>query len=235
MSKKERAKPVYRVMPIKRLYELFESRRNVLINPSLWDDPYENFILSSKVREQSGEIVDYGLHKHVYGQCWSFHRASDAMWRLYSDGTGVRIKTTPDKLLSSLYHAGVDKPNMSCGVGKVQYLNRDKLMTVANSTYGDHLITSENLFRSLLVKRLAFRHERELRVLYLDIGERENGRLFSYSLDPHAVVSQIMLDPRTPIAEVAGLKDKIKNRTGFHGDIKRSLLYEIPDFTLEAG
>ena len=233
LAEKEYNKPIYRIISIERLFELFDNNINVLAHPKNWDDPYENFILRSKVRRPSGDIVQFSLHKNVYGQCWSFHRASDAMWRLYSDGTGVRIKTTASKLLSSLYYSGVYRPDMSCALGKVRYMSEPRLMEVANNTYGDASISDKNLFRSLLVKRLAFRHEREVRLLYLDVQEREGGEWFKYALDPHNLIGQIMIDPRMSSVDADALKVKIKRKTGFRGDVKRSLLYKAPDMILQ--
>ena len=235
LTEKEHNKPIYLIVGIDRLFELFENRCNVLTNPSLWKDPYENFILKSKVRRLSGEIVQFTFHENIYGQCWSRHRASDAMWRLYSDGGGVRIKTTVDRLLSSIYHGGIYKPDMSCGVGKIRYLSQKRLMKVAHSTFSDASISSENMFHSLLVKRLAFSHEREVRLFYIDLKERENGRLFSYPIDPHDLISQIMLDPLMSFDDAEALKIEIRRRTGFRGDIKRSLHLQSAGYHLRCG
>ena len=41
------------------------------------------------------------LEKHdecYYGSCWSLVKESDSMWRNYSDGDGVKIRTTTNKL-----------------------------------------------------------------------------------------------------------------------------------------
>lgn len=160
LSKKDYDKPIYRTISKKHLIELFKKRKNALVHPSEWDDPYENFILKSKVQMKLGEIKVYDFHENIYGQCWSRHKASDAMWRIYSpDKDGIRIKTTIRKLLSSLYYGSVHKPSWSCVIGKVEYLTERKLNKYANSIYVNGSLSKENLFRSLLVKRRAFKHE----------------------------------------------------------------------------
>lgn len=35
---------VYRVIPLTRLYELFETRTNVLVSPKQWEDPFEKIV-----------------------------------------------------------------------------------------------------------------------------------------------------------------------------------------------
>jgi hypothetical protein len=154
LAKKDYDKPIYRIIGKDRLMELFQKEKNTLVHPSKWDDPYENFILKSKVRMKSGEVKAFDLHENVYGQCWSRHKASDAMWRIYSPNKdGIRIKTTISKLLSSLYYGGINKPSWSCVIGKVEYLTENKLNKYANSIYVNGALSKENLFRSLLVKR----------------------------------------------------------------------------------
>jgi hypothetical protein len=109
---------VYRITTLERLYRLFESRKNVLVRPRLWDDPYENFILRQRVRHKSGEIREYNYHESIYGQCWTFHKASDAMWRIYAPGgDGVRIRTTINDLSQGLRSAHPHATDALCCVG----------------------------------------------------------------------------------------------------------------------
>jgi Protein of unknown function (DUF2971) len=149
----ERAKYVYRVISLERLLELFQKRQNVLVAPEKWDDPFENFIL------KSGRVSRRGW----YGQCWTWQRASDAMWRIYSgDKNGVRMRSTPAKLLESLPGSAQGK----AFVGRVRYLPEKPLMRFANDALAPgHLKLASNAARTLLVKRPAFEHEREVRLL----------------------------------------------------------------------
>ena len=230
LSEKEQSKPIYRIISIKRLFELFEMNKNILVHPSLWDDPYENLILKSKVRSNAGEIVNYRFHKNFYGQCWSLHRASDAMWRIYSpDKRGIRIKTTPNKLLSSLYQGGAEDPSRSCVIGKVRYLSEKRLLGFGNSIYKNGSLSKDNLFHSLLVKRLAFKHEREVRLMYYDLHDSERSKKFSYYFNPHEVIDQLMIDPRLTKEEAFNIKSELIKVTGYEGPIKRSLLYAVPE------
>lgn len=101
---------------------------------------------------------------------------------------------------------------------------------VANATFDDDGIGLDELFASLLVKRKAFEHERELRLLYFELGEEaaDQNELYNYPVDPHAMIDQMMLDPRLSGDEAESLKREIRSATGFQGDIKRSLLYAPP-------
>ncbi len=236
IGKIEFDKPIYRIISLERLLELFVTGTNTLVKPALWEDVFENFILKSPVRLRSGEIVEYNYYDRMYGQCWTLHQASDAMWRIYSlHQNGLRVRTTIRKLAESLVAAQRSLPEVKCCVGKVQYLSDKALMHIANTTFDDSGIGIEEIFRSLLVKRTAFIHEKEVRVIYQELDDNAfSCDLYRYPVDPHQLIDQIMIDPRRSYEEFKMIKEIILKTTGFKGEIKRSLLYTLPkDITLD--
>ncbi|MDQ6987895.1 MAG: DUF2971 domain-containing protein [Mariprofundaceae bacterium] len=229
LSKKDLDRPIYRIISLERLLEIFTTNKNTLVKPSFWPDTFENFILKSKVKLLSGEIVEYNYHERMYGQCWTLHKSSDAMWQIYSPNKEcLRIKTTIENLLSSIYEVHPDIPEAKCCIGKVEYLTTKDLMQVANSTFDDSGISVENIFRSLLVKRKAFEHENEVRLLYEEWSDDTSSEIYPYSINPHKLISQIMIDPRRRCSEFTTLERIIRKATGFKGPIKRSRLYSLP-------
>jgi hypothetical protein len=220
---------IYRIIPVNRLYELFDNKENVLPRPPKWEDPFENFILKSPVQISSGEVGNFAFHDDVYGQCWTLHKASDAMWRIYSPNKdAVRIRTTMEKLANSL-SAGLGRwAHVQSFIGKVDYLFKAELKKFAETVFEDGLNPAA-IARSLLVKRRAFRHEREIRLIYC---ERERVKhtdgLYRYAIDPHTLIEQIMVDPRLPKPKADQLKSEIRDQTGFQGELKRSFLYAPP-------
>lgn len=219
---------IYRIIPVKRLYQFFERRKNVLVRPSRWEDPFENFVLNSQARLPDGTLVRFGFNNDFYGQCWTLQTASDAMWRIYSpDADGVRIRTSVRKLARSLSGGLGEWAHVQAFIGKVRYLRDAELLDFANSVFA-HGLDPVPLANTLLVKRRAFVHEREVRLLYLEKSDSGES-LFSYDVDPHELVEQIMIDPRLPLDKVADLKEEIERKTGFAGPIVRSLLYAPPE------
>ncbi len=221
---------VYRIVSFDRLLQLFTTNTNVLINPKKWEDPFENFILKSPIKLLNGEIVKYSLHQCVYGQCWTQDKASDAMWRIYSpQKDGFRIRTTARKLLTSVLDATPSHSRTSAYLGKVSYLSEKELIKYANGIFDDDGISGDNVFKSLLVKRKAFKHENEVRLLVDLWDEREGDDFYKYQIDPHSLISQIMVDPRKSDADFESVKLIIERCTGFTGEIKKSRLYSPPD------
>jgi hypothetical protein len=206
---------IYRIVRVPRLLELFNKKQNVLVRPNKWDDPFENFILRSQ---------------QVYGQCWTRQRASDAMWRIYSrDSKAVRIRSTVRRLAESLHQTRGKWANFEVFIGRVQYLQKRKLMVFAlNVVQKTTASPAAMLAKTLLVKRPAFKHEREIRLLFVPHGRDASKQKFRYHIDPDVLIDQIMLDPRMHVQEADALKQRIKATTGFRGEIKRSLLYAPP-------
>lgn len=223
-------KPIYRIISYRRLLEMFENKANVLVKPCLWEDTFENFILKSNVKHKNGDIVQYNYHDRIYGQCWSLHSASDAMWRIYSpDKTGIRIRTSIRKLYESLYAEHSEFSGANNCIGKVSYLRDNWLMAIADDTFDESGITLDKLFRTLLIKRRAFVHEKEVRILFHAWGDYScESKIHSYRIDPHELIDQIMIDPRVNYQEFKQIKSKIKEELGYNGSIKRSLLYRLP-------
>lgn len=220
---------IYRIIPKDRLLELFQNQENVLPAPWRWQDPFENFVLKSPARV-AGQLGTFSFHDDFYGQCWTLHKASDAMWRIYSPNReAVRIRTTIDKLAKGLATTLGKWAHVQSYIGKVDYLSESKLKKFARTIFKDGLEPIA-CARSLLIKRTAFVHEREVRLLHLEKDSiKHPDGLYRYPIDPHSLIDQLMVDPRLPKASALKFADEIRATTNFQGDVKRSLLYAPPE------
>ncbi|WP_292207907.1 hypothetical protein [Mesorhizobium sp.] len=225
---------VYRYIKLHRLYQLFAERENVLVLPSMWEDPFENFILKAKTRDRDGTVHEFGFRDRLYGQCWTTESRSDAMWRIYSQKAdhgrfdGVRVRTTVKRLAESLTARMTFGDVKHAFIGRVEYLPDTKLFESASKIFAKGL-TPRTVASTLLVKRNAFRHEKEVRLVYRKLfGDPAQEGKLRYKVDPHDLVDQIILDPRVNPAEIKAMKNEIAARTGFKGEVKWSLLYKAP-------
>ena len=141
----------------------------------------------------------------------------------------MRLRSRISDLALELKLAHPDITDAICRIGRVRYLTPKKMRDVANNTFDDYGIGVDRLFESLLIKRPAFKHEREVRLLYFELDDSRVGQdAYAYGVDPHNMISQIMLDPRLSRADAAAMTEEIRTVTGFEGPIKRSLLYAPP-------
>lgn len=226
LSAKELDTPIYRIMPIDRLLQCFEDKFLVLVPPKKWDDPFENLLLSSTAfMSESGKIGGMDtIRDQVFGQCWTFHRETDAMWRIYSpDKGGAKIKTTPRKLLEALKIN--DDSNLSdvhCFIGKVSYLKQSDLLVKLSSI---DLLSQDGygIANSLLYKRREFSHEKEVRLIHTN----GKGELYKLHIEPRDLFDEIVFDPRCNDQLFKAYKTAIQNY-GFKKRLEKSFLYKPP-------
>lgn len=228
---------VYRIIPIERMFQLFHENKNVLVRPKLWSDPWENLIFNSTFKRDD-QIVDVEYKDRIYGQCWTYETASDAMWQIYSPiATGVRIKTSIRKLANIFCGQMRKWTHSQCAIGEVAYLREKKFEMYRKDPF-PHGVNQESFFDSLLKKRNAYKHENELRILFTSSDDNDDapewfsddGNLFFSDFDARNTIEQIMLHPGLDPALGDVMKTSISNATGFPIDkIKRSLLYKKPD------
>lgn len=233
IDQQEYSKNIYRIFTIDRLVEIFEQKENALVKPGLWDDPFENFILNIPIKHKTGQVSKSTLRKRGYGQCWTLNIESDAMWRIYSpDKNGVKIQTTIRKLFQSLYSAQTSYASISCFIGKVKYYSKEEIKKLVSDRIEGRKQFDGNIgqARSLLFKRNAFRHEKEIRLIYLDPHNQANSNIYLYSCDPLSLIDRITFDPRMSPRLYNIYKKHLKG-IGYRGTLVQSSLYRPPMFT----
>jgi hypothetical protein len=84
----------------------------------------------------------------------------------------------------------------------------------------------------LCVKREAFRHENEVRLLFQDTPpNRGVAGVVEFPLDVNKVCDEVVLDPRLTDADAAAIEGEIK-AAGCRLPISRSPLYRVRKFTI---
>lgn len=229
--------PLYRVFSKGRFLELVRTGKNALVKPRLWDDPFENFFLQSEVEDSSGQkISTEGLAEDWYGQCWTLNEDTDAMWRIYShDKDGIKVRTTIRKLFDSFYDDTDTFASLKYLIGNVQYPTEAEIADfMASATFTDIAFGGQatGFARLLCVKREAFDHEREVRLLFQDTNpKRSAGKAVLFDFDVNAICDEVMVDPRLDDAGVSSLTAEIK-AAGCTVPVLQSPLCRVPKFTL---
>ena len=148
-------------------------------------------------------------------QCWTLETASDAMWRIYSRGSdAIRIKSTVRKLVESLCHALPNRDRDVVFAGKVHYIRDFEIKAFATRIRRSKPVIPRVMAETLLVKRLCFKHESEVRLLCFLPDDPWRDR-HPYRIDPHKLVTQIMVDPRMSPSKADDFKKWIGKWTGF--------------------
>lgn len=193
-------------------------------HPSRWDDPYETHIKHS---------YDHA----VFAQCWSTASRSDAMWRIYSpDYLSVRLRTTEQKLTDAMRVHALRSVGLQRRLKDVSYLkpaSYKKEISNIEAIMADVDFANPGLAADLLcIKRLAFKHEQEVRAIFYnrmamrEEHSRETG--IDVFVDGFELIESVMFDPRVPEEICKAMKHYIKDVLKFPGAVGKSQLYTVP-------
>jgi len=232
IDESELDRPIYRIFSRQRFIDLFATRKLTLVKPKLWEDPFENFIMNATGQTVEGLKFTIGFREKYYGQCWTTKRESDAMWRIYSSTfEGVKVKTTIRKLLEALYNQAGDFKDISCFIGKVEYFSTKKLLELLSGSDSIKANLTDTTGRgqasTLLLKRLAFSHEKEVRLIYSSPKDLHSD-IYQFEIDLLELIDQIVFDPRMDDANFEASKRLVRD-WGFTKGVVKSKLYKIPD------
>lgn len=223
---------IYRIFQRDWFFQLFEDKKNGLVRPSKWNDPFENVFLRAEVRSKSmpDKKGDFSFRNDLYGQCWTLGSASDAMWQIYSPcQDAIRVRTTVGKLIKSIRAVKGNLADATCFIGRVKYLSEKELSKFGKNVFST-AITGEACARSLIVKRKAYKHEKEVRLVYFeDTTTKHPDGVYTYDLDPLALIDQAMVDSRVSEIGYQFVKGEIMSRTRLEArQIRHSRLYRQP-------
>lgn len=145
---------------------------------------------------------------------------SEAHWNNYSDGQiGVSLKIKRERLLEVLEKHMTD---YDIYIGKVDYMKTADLRKKLSDIYPlativpFKLTNKQLLIRLLLLKRIAFRYENEIRILAVKkYKTKENGVRLPYTLAPKELIDTITIDPSVEKNTETMLKNIFKKEYGF--------------------
>jgi hypothetical protein len=209
---------LYRIASFDRVVSILKDKQMFFARPSSWEDPHET-------------VLDHPSAKKIFAQCWCMKSTSDAMWRIYSPDTlGVRIGTTRARLKAELETAKKAKI--------VRYMMRDVAyhepakfraeIKAARAALADDA-RLETAASTLFLKRAAFSHEDEVRVVANSRTEvADDAKGMFVPVDPSRLIRSILFDSRAKQAFVDAFTHYIQDELGFEGEIGRSVLYDQP-------
>jgi hypothetical protein len=210
--------PIYRIFPLWFFEEALRLKQIALISTARWEDPFE--VLASQIMMEDLRTIPHSQQplapylRPVYAQCWSRTEESDTLLRAYSrvikdpiahrntdpQHEGVRVRSSVARILRTLDAATPCLAGLSQYVGEVQYGTRDVVQQrLANliQKHGPSALGSGRLRAGLLLlKREAFAHEREVRLMCVDERKNVTGDVINVAIDPNVLFEEVTFDPR---------------------------------------
>lgn len=235
---------IYRIFDVDKFMLTMRNKNLCLVRPYMWDDPFENFLLSSVGQLEDGTLVGFdSIRDRFYGQCWTLKKECDGLWRNYKGkaSAAIKVKTTVGKLMEHFYDLQNKFHQLSYFIGKVEYVNDAEIenyfkseVDIMNFQHGVEFA------QSLLIKRNSFAYEEEVRLIFskpatneIDmatlINPWDDTDRFFVKIDPNLLFDEIEIDPWLPKADYDLLKQDIV-ALGYTGNITRSSLYDRPFF-----
>lgn len=200
---------LFRYISLAQFLSLVEEKQLHLSKIDTWDDTWEGALFKVPTQIDNNKLQSplYTIGDDMFGQCWSLFKDSDAMWRIYSSNSeGLMIGTTAKKFRSVVYTS-------PAVLGKVTYIDYGK----------SEIPESSSMFDPALIKRKAFEHEHEVRLLTVS-SKSSSKKVIYLDIDPYDFIEEIVIDPRASEWFVKVVVDYCK-RAGFSITVSKSSLY----------
>lgn len=223
----------YRIMNLDRTIDLFENNHLVFASPELWNDPFERAFLQAKYKFNSTEFYlpfkPNNEGRFLYAQCWTQTAESEAFWTTYAPhNDGIRFRINALELKEFL--SKVQYYNVYIGLAVYQDYKDLYEFKADNSIWPElmnHTINHSHL-KLLLKKRIEFKYEQELRIILVR-KERMKPRISKLRVKNIAdKIDSIKIDPRMGKSLVSLVKETLRTKYGFVGEIQQSGLYREP-------
>lgn len=227
-------KKLYRFISLERLLETLNDNQLTFINPAKWDDPYEKAFLNAKYYLK-GKPMTLPITDKLYCLCWTGTSSSEAYWKGYSAfNDSVRISVLTENLLDALSSI----KDFNVWIGKVKYVKTNEILEAKskkNKTMILSLFTpriAEQHIKLVLLKRLAFQYEDEIRIILTPkIGySNPDKNFFKLGIEPVDLFDGYMLHPKFGKHTTTMLKSYFKDH--FKVTLKKSNLYNTVNFKI---
>jgi len=237
--------PIYRIFRLWNFEKALQLKQLVLVAPRLWEDPYQRQPWQIQVQKHGPPyehaITENFMHP-VFAQCWSATPESDTLLRAYSRvlkdaissrntcpaEEGVTVRSSPRKLLEALAGSKWANPSECCFVGKVQYFEAGEIHRGFANTIAREIprtkFSQRQVAEALLIKRSAFSHEDEVRLIYVEAREKPCADLVRFQIDPNDVFDDVRFDPRLVMFERKEREERAK-KLGYGRAFSESELY----------
>ena len=241
-------RPLYRIFPLWHFEDMMRVKRLVLVSPSLWEDPRED--IPASIMMQRPDHAQKELNSYLHParcQCWSFECESNSLLRAYSRVTidplhsrnseprneGVMVRTTARKLSKALTKWAERVTWGKFYLGRVEYLAKEeasqKVVNILANKGPVEIGRGENRAQSLLLKRKAFSHEDEVRLIWICDDKREVEKAMTVNVDPNDFIEEVTFDPRLIRFELLERQQNTK-ALGYEGTFTESGLYQTAFF-----
>ena len=201
---------LYRYMASEIAYKTLGKRQIWLADPKTWEDPHEEW-WCRQLFTHRGHLPG----NQAFGSCWTLRWRDEPFWRLQSRAgnslPAVRVRVNARVLADWFRETVRSHPTKTKGfVGKVIYCPIDQLGESAGRlSRAEEKRVARVGAEALLMKRLAFEFENEVRLLWIDAVRSDSPKGFGLAFDPNQLFDQIMIGPSKSPAAVKEVRQAL--------------------------
>lgn len=214
-------KLLHKFMSLEYALSTLEKKCLWFANPTTWKDPFEKRFIEAKYKDCKGKVKQFAWKDRIFCICMTETSTSEAYWNTYSQQTiGVELKFNRKCLLDALETLATNN-NLNIFIGKVEYMKtsdiRKPLSEIPfNPQINSGINTQMGKARLLLLKRIAYRYEDEIRIMIVKKDKtKEKGTYLKYQCDNTAMIDSITLDPSIGSYVTTLLKNTFVHTYGF--------------------
>lgn len=224
-------------MPLKYIRDLFLLRKLYFRRVTDWEDPYEDFIQKQTFKWNYNRNGKPPFWPEYFGVCWTTLEESDAMWRIYSlktedlkskdkrNDVAIKIKVDLESLEKRIKRSLSSEMEIMCR--DVIYTEKDEIDFALDKLSNIEGVKLQDLIiNTLFVKREAFKHECEFRVVI------QIPSISSFSKDDHllipfdtSIIQEFVIDPRLQEEQSQEVEKELLKLGIYQYKIKKSKLY----------
>lgn len=190
-------KLLYKYMPLEYALTTLNNKTLWFANPAIWSDPFEKRFLEATYN-RGGRNTVFPWKDRTFCICMTQTMTSEAHWNTYSkDAIGISFRINKEELVNQLENL-ID---WNVYIGKVEYMKtadiKKNLSQIPFKTPMPKYRSREFFVRLLLLKRVAFEYENEIRVIIVKKNKtQEKGISVPFNCNNTDLIHSIMLDPR---------------------------------------
>lgn len=236
---------IRRFTTVEHLRKMLRSKANYLASVLTWPDVYEGLSRSIKLEDQYHHAIDWSnISTSFYGQCWTTAEFdSELLWNARCSRekkNGVCIRSTFGKLVKSFLRGvgmgALPKDNGIARCDTVTYcedavvLERMKKLADSIRKSGNLVLVGSSLLDCLMIKRMSYSDEKEVRLIVDGCPFRGNSPHFvdprkfafsspglNYAVEPTDFIDEILVDPRLQDREASKVVDELQNDVNAYG------------------
>lgn len=202
--------------PLDRALEELEGRKLWFANPETWTDPYESYFLNNSFNDH-----DCVLKNRVWATCFTTRGRSEAQWKAYTDKElALMLELDGAEFIDEVAKSVGDDATIY--VGKVQYvptgrIQKSKCWEILGITQAEaaRLSEEELSVRLMLIKRLPFQYENEIRlfIVFKDVlDEKKVKGGYVNNVLENQIINKVTISPNAKENTRRILRDYLKGR-----------------------